>query len=537
MAVLVAGRVFLGGAAGNPQYADLRFANRHGLITGATGTGKTVSLQVMAEGFSAAGVPVFCADVKGDVAGLAEAGVPKDFLAKRAEEIGFTAEYAFGAFPVVFWDVFGKEGHPVRTTVSEIGPLLLSRMLDLNEVQEGVLNIAFRIADEQGLLLLDLKDLQAILVHVAQNASDLTIRYGNVSKATVGTVQRKLLVIEEQGGNQFLGEPALDIAQLMRTTPDGRGVINVLAAATLIQSPRLYATFLLWLLSELFEDLPEIGDPEKPRLVFFFDEAHLLFNDAPKPLLEKIEQVVRLIRSKGVGVYFVTQNPLDVPEIVLAQLGNRVQHALRAYTPRETKAVKVAADTFRPNPAFDTYETITQLGVGEALVSTLQEKGVPSIVERTLMRPPSSRIGTITEEERRKVIAASPVGPIYDAAVDRESAFEVLSARVETKVETKIEAEVITETVAPPTNIPPPTEAQKQVTPQGGILDTFFGVGRKRGQRLTATQRVTREVTRTVTNRVAGGVAAEVGRQMGGSIGGSVGRAIVRGILGGMLRG
>ena len=276
MAVLVAGKVFLGGAGGNPQYADLPFANRHGLITGATGTGKTVSLQVMAEGFSAAGVPVFCADVKGDVAGLAEAGVAKDFLAKRAEEIGFTAEYRFEAFPVVFWDVFGKEGHPVRTTVSEIGPLLLSRMLDLNEVQEGVLNIAFRIADEQGLLLLDLKDLQAILVHVAENASDLTIRYGNVSKATVGTVQRKLLVIEEQGGDQFLGEPALNIEQLMRTTPDGRGVINVLAAATLIQSPRLYATFLLWLLSELFEDLPEIGDPEKPRLVFFFDEAHLL---------------------------------------------------------------------------------------------------------------------------------------------------------------------------------------------------------------------------------------------------------------------
>ena len=433
MTVLEQGKVFIGTSA-KPEYIELRYGNRHGLITGATGTGKTVSLQVLSEGFSAAGVPVFCADVKGDVAGLAEAGTPKDFLAKRAAQIGFTDEYKFSAFPVVFWDLFGVEGHPIRTTISEIGPLLLSRLLDLNDTQEGVLNIAFRLADDEGLLLLDLKDLQAMLTHVAEEAKELTIRYGNVSKASVGAVQRKLLVLEEQGGASFFGEPALDINQMIRTTPDGRGVINILAAAKLMESPRLYATFLLWLMSELFEELPEVGDPEKPRMVFFFDEAHLLFNDAPKALLEKIEQVVRLIRSKGVGIYFVTQNPLDVPDIVLGQMGNRVQHALRAFTPRDQKAVKAAADTFRPNPAFSAAEVISQLGVGEALVSTLVDKGVPSIVERTLVRPPSSRIGTISEEERKKVIAASPVGGIYDKVIDRESAFEVLSVRVETKV-------------------------------------------------------------------------------------------------------
>jgi DNA helicase HerA-like ATPase len=424
MTVLEQGKVYIGTST-KPEYVELHYGNRHGLITGATGTGKTVSLQVLAEGFSAAGVPVVCADVKGDVAGLAEAGEPKDFLTSRAEKIGFAEEHRFDAFPVVFWDLFGEEGHPIRTTVSEIGPLLLSRLLDLNDTQEGVLNIAFRVADDKGLLLLDLKDLQAMLTYVAEEASDLTTRYGNVSKATVGTVQRKLLVLEEQGGMSFFGEPALDINQMIRTTPDGRGVINILAAARLMQSPRVYATFLLWLLSELFEELPEIGDPEKPRVVFFFDEAHLLFNDAPKALLEKIEQVVRLIRSKGVGIYFVTQNPLDVPDIVLGQMGNRVQHALRAFTPRDQKAVRAAADTFRPNPAFSAAEAITQLGVGEALVSTLIEKGVPSVVERTLVRPPSSRIGTISEEERRKVIAASPVGGIYDKAIDRESAFEI----------------------------------------------------------------------------------------------------------------
>jgi DNA helicase HerA-like ATPase len=524
MAILEPGKVFLG-ASTKPEYVLLPYANRHGLITGATGTGKTVSLQIMAEGFANAGVPVFCADIKGDLAGLAVAGEAKDFLAKRAETIGFTAEYRFEAFPVVFWDVFGKAGHPVRTTVSEMGPLLLSRMLDLNDTQEGVLNIAFRVADEDGLLLLDLKDLQSLLVHIAERASDLTTRYGNVSKATVGTVQRKLLVLEEQGGANFFGEPALEIGELMRTTRDGRGIVNILAANDLMNAPRLYATFLLWLLSELFEDLPEIGDPEKPRLVFFFDEAHLLFNDAPKALLEKIEQVVRLIRSKGVGVYFVTQNPLDVPDIVLAQLGNRVQHALRAFTPRDTKAVKAAADTFRPNPEFSAFDAITQLGVGEALVSTLEDKGVPSIVQRTLMRPPSSRIGTISEEERKRIIAASPIGTLYDKTVDRESAFEVLSMRVETK--TSVEVAAADE---------PAASEPEEAGGIGGMIGSIFGTSRPRGKRLTTGQRVARSVTRTVTTRVVGGVAAEVGKKFGGSLGGSVGRAIVRGVLGGILR-
>jgi uncharacterized protein len=534
MTVLQPGSVFLG-SSGKPEYLRLPYANRHGLITGATGTGKTVSLQVMAEGFSNDGVPVFAADIKGDLAGLAAAGEPKDFLAKRAETIGFTAEYKFEAFPVVFWDLFGKEGHPIRTTVSEMGPLLLSRLLDLNDTQEGVLNIAFRIADEDGLLLLDLKDLQALLAHVGERASELTIRYGNVAKPSVGAVQRALLVLEEQGGSQFFGEPALDINEFMRTTREGRGMINVLAAASLMQSPRLYATFLLWLLSELFDELPEIGDPDKPKLVFFFDEAHLLFNDAPKALLEKIEQVVRLIRSKGVGVYFVTQNPLDVPETVLAQMGNRIQHALRAYTPRETRAVKTAADTFRPNPEFSAFDVITQLGVGEALVSTLEEKGIPSIVQKTLMRPPSSRIGVISDVERSKVIATSPIGGIYNKLVDRQSAFEILSAKLNEKT---AEAPPETPQSPPPageTTVPAPQEAPSGGG-IGGMLGTIFGTNQPRNRRLTTTQRVAREVTRSVTNRVAGQVAADVGRSLGGSLGGTVGRAIVRSILGGILR-
>ena len=522
MTVLEPDRVFLG-ASSKPEYVRLAYGNRHGLITGATGTGKTVSLQILAEGFSEAGVPVFCADIKGDLAGLAVAGEPKDFLAKRAEAIGISEEYKFEAFPVIFWDVFGKEGHPVRTTISEMGPLLLSRMLDLNDTQEGVLNIAFRIADEDGLLLLDLKDLQALLVHVAERRNELKIRYGNISPASVGAIQRKLLVLDEQGGEQFFGEPAIEISELMRTTRDGRGMINVLAATELMNAPRLYATFLLWLLSELFEDLPEVGDPDKPRLVFFFDEAHLLFNDAPKALLEKVEQLVRLIRSKGVGVYFVTQNPLDVPDMVLAQLGNRVQHALRAFTPRDTKAVKAAADTFRPNPEFSAFEAITQLGVGEALVSTLEDKGVPSIVQRTLIRPPSSRIGTISEEERRKAIAASPIGTIYDKPVDRESAFEILSARVETKAKT----EAVAGDAA---------EVEEGGTSIGDMIGELLGTNRPRGKRLTTSQRVARSVTRTLTTRVIGGAVADIGKKFGGSVGGSVGRAIVRGVLGGILR-
>jgi DNA helicase HerA-like ATPase len=408
----------------------LKVANRHGIVTGATGTGKTVTLQILAEGFSNAGVPVFCADIKGDLAGISMLGEAKDFLLKRAETIKLDP-YEFQEFPVIFWDLFGEQGHPVRATVSEMGPLLLSRLMNLSEAQEGVMNIAFRLADEEGMLLLDMKDLQAMLASMAERAQELGARYGNVSRQSVGAIQRSLLVLEEQGGSHFFGEPALKITDLMRNTRDGRGAINVLAADRLMMNPRLYATFLLWLLSELFEELPEVGDPEKPKLVFFFDEAHLLFDEAPRALLERVEQVVRLIRSKGVGVYFVTQNPLDVPETVLAQLGNRIQHALRAYTPREQKAVKTAADTFRPNPDFDCYTAITQLGTGEALVSTLQEKGVPSMVERTLIRPPAARMGAITPDERRKVIAASPVAALYDQPVDRESAYELLKKRAE----------------------------------------------------------------------------------------------------------
>ena len=378
------GTIFVGMSGDKPQALSLALANRHGLITGATGTGKTVTLQVLAEGFSRAGVPVFAADIKGDLSGVAEVGEAKDALVARAKKLGFT--YEPDEFPVVFWDVFGVEGHPVRATVSEMGPLLLARMMDLNDVQEGVLNIAFRVADEQGLLLLDMKDLRAILAFVAEQADQLTTQYGNVSKATVGTIQRQLLVLENQGAMKFFGEPALMLKDFIRTDRDGRGIINVLAADKLMESPQLYATFLLWLMSELFEQLPEIGDPEKPKLVFFFDEAHLLFTDAPKALLTKIEQVVRLIRSKGVGVYFVTQNPLDVPDTVLAQLSNRVQHALRAFTPRDQRAVKAAAETFRPNPKLDTAQVITQLEKGEALVSFLEGNGSPAMVERCTVR-------------------------------------------------------------------------------------------------------------------------------------------------------
>lgn len=429
------GQVYLGtsrhpdDSINKPEYLQLKLANRHGLITGATGTGKTVSLQILTEGFSRAGVPVFCADVKGDLSGLSMAGESKDFLEARADTIGFADDYDYEAFPTIFWDLFGEQGHPIRTTISDMGPLLLSRLMELNATQEGVLNIAFKIADEEGLLLLDMKDLRSLLSNLAERAKEISGTYGNVSRASVGAIQRQLLVLEQQGAENFFGEPALAITDIMRTAPDGRGMVNILAADKLMMSPRLYATFLLWLLSELFEQLPEVGNPDKPRLVFFFDEAHLLFDEAPKILLEKVEQVVKLIRSKGVGVFFVTQNPLDVPDSVLAQLGNRVQHALRAYTPRERKAVKTAADTFRPNPEFDAFEVITNLGVGEALVSTLMKKGVPSIVERTLVRPPSSRMAPITPQERKKIMQGSPVFGQYDDRVDRESAYEVLKKR------------------------------------------------------------------------------------------------------------
>jgi len=420
------------GKGAQPQWLLPRYGNRHGVVTGATGTGKTVTLQILAEGFSRLGVPVFLADVKGDLSGLSQPISPNPKIDERLEKIGI-ADFAPTAWPLVYWDLFGKKGHPIRTTISEMGPLLLANLLELNDTQEGVLNIAFRAADEEGLLLLDLEDLQALLRFVAENRQTLSVKYGNVSAASVAAIQRRLLVLEDQGAEEFFGEPALEFADLMRVDLSGRGVINALAADTLIHFPRLYATFLLWLLSELFEELPEVGDPDKPKLVFFFDEAHLLFDKAPRALLEKVEQVVRLIRSKGVGVFFVTQNPLDIPDTVLGQLGNRIQHALRAYTPREQKAVRAAAQTFRSNPVLDVETAITQLGVGEALVSTLQDKGVPGIVDQCLIRPPTSRIGSATAAELTEVRSRSPVGDRYDTPLDRESAAEVLQMRAEKK--------------------------------------------------------------------------------------------------------
>jgi len=424
--------IFVGRGTG-PVYLEPRLANRHGLIAGATGTGKTVSLQILAEAFSRRGVPVFLADVKGDLSGISQPGKEHPRLRERAEQIGLDS-YEFEGFPVVYWDLFGKKGHRVRATVSEMGPLLLARLLGLNETQEGVLYAVFRMADDQGLLLLDLKDLRALLAFAGENASELTLEYGNIPRASVGAIQRRLLVLEQEGAREFLGEPALDLFDFMRSGANGYGNINILAADTLMQYPKLYATFLLWLLSELFEVLPEIGDTDKPRLVFFFDEAHLLFDDAPKALVDKVEQVVRLIRSKGVGVYFVTQNPLDIPDTILGQLGNRIQHALRAFTPRDQKAVRAAATTFRPNPAFDSAEVIKELGVGEALVSMLGSKGTPAIVERTLIRPPASRLGPATTAERQAVIRQSLLGSRYDQAIDRKSAYETLKERAEKAV-------------------------------------------------------------------------------------------------------
>ena len=424
--------IFVGLGGGENQQLELSRANRHGLIAGATGTGKTVTLQGLAESFSAEGVPVFVADVKGDLAGISMAGSPTfkhaDKLESRAKELGID-DYAYSDNPAIFWDLYGEQGHPIRTTISEMGPLLLARLMGLNDTQEGVLNIAFRYADEQGLLLLNLDDLQSMLAFTAENASELSAKYGNVSKASVGAIQRQLLQLDSQGAGRFFGEPALEIDDFLQCDERGRGYINVLAADRLMRSPKLYATFLLWLLSELFETLPEVGDPEKPKLVFFFDEAHLLFEDAPKALEDKVEQVVRLIRSKGVGVYFVTQNPIDIPEDVAGQLGNRVQHALRAFTPRDQKAIKAAAETFRINPDLDVAQTITELRVGEALVSTLMEDGAPSVVQRTLIKPPRSRLGPITAKERAIMQSISPFDGKYDEEIDRESAEEVLLAK------------------------------------------------------------------------------------------------------------
>jgi len=509
-------KIFIGKGE-QPVWLTLALANRHGLVTGATGTGKTVSLQVMAEGFARAGVPVFAADIKGDLSGISQVGEPKDFIVKRAGEMGLA--FQPDRFSTVFWDVFGEQGHPVRATVSEMGPLLLSRMMDLNDVQEGVLNVVFKVADEQGLLLLDMKDLRAMLSFIAEHATELTTEYGNVSKQTVGTIQRQLLVLENQGGARFFGEPALTLKDFMRTDSDGRGMVNILVADKLMQNPRLYATFLLWMLSELFEELPEAGDPPKPKLVFFFDEAHLLFNDAPKALMDKVEQVVRLIRSKGVGVYFVTQNPIDVPDKVLAQLGNRVQHALRAFTPRDQKAVAAAAQTFRPNPKLRTAEVITELGKGEALVSFLEGNGTPAMVERVMIRPPTVRIGPVTPEERKAIMDKSPVKGKYDTTIDTESAYEVLQKRVAGAAAGAGGA-----------------AGEGGILGQiGGIVGTIFGANAPRGMMSTG-QIIARSVTRSVTNKVVGGVAADLGKSMGGSIGGSVGRALVRGALGGLLR-
>src|SRR5829696_5435107 len=527
-------QIFIGRGE-QPSWLTLSLANRHGLVTGATGTGKTVTLQVMAEGFARAGVPVFAADIKGDLSGISEVGEPKDFILKRATEMGLKFEP--DQFSTVFWDVFGEQGHPVRATVTEMGPLLLSRMLDLNDVQEGVLNVAFRVADENGLTLIDMKDLRSLLDAIApaggkKKGPDAEVdelaeirkaaqSFGNVSKATVGTIQRQLLVLENQGATKFFGEPALMLKDFMKTDSDGRGMVNILVADKLMESPRLYSTFLLWLLSELFEELPEAGDLPKPKLVFFFDEAHLLFDDAPKALMDKIEHVVRLIRSKGVGVYFVTQNPIDVPDKVLAQLGGRVQHALRAFTPRDQKAVNAAAQTFRPNPKLDTARVIMELGKGEALASFLEGGGTPTMVERVMIRPPSARIGPITPEERKAIISKSPVKGKYDTAVDAESAYEMLQKRVAG--------------TAAPANGADGGGGGGILGQIGSIVGTIFGTNAKRG-RLSTGQVIARDVTRSVTNKVVGGIVADLGKSVGGSLGGSVGRALVRGALGGLLR-
>ncbi|HEX7752438.1 MAG TPA: helicase HerA-like domain-containing protein [Novosphingobium sp.] len=518
-----------GGAADGPrQSLVLKRANRHGLIAGATGTGKTVTLQGLAEGFSAAGVPVFVADVKGDLAGMAMAGSPTakvhEPFSKRAAEIGDTT-WAYRDNPVIFWDLFGEQGHPIRTTISEMGPLLLARLMGLNEVQEGVLAIAFRVADEQNLLLLDLGDLQAMLVWCAENADELTTKYGNVSKATVGTIQRQLLTLESQGGDHFFGEPALDIQDMIRTDENGRGYLNILAADKLMASPKLYATFLLWLLSEMFETLPEVGDPDKPKLVFFFDEAHLLFDDAPPALTDKIEQVVRLIRSKGVGVYFVTQNPIDIPEKVAGQLGNRIQHALRAFTPRDQKAIRAAAETFRVNPDLDVETVITELKVGEALVSTLEPDGSPSVVQRTLIAPPCSRLGPVTDKERAIVQSISPCEGKYDTAVDRESAAEVLTRKA---ADAAAAARVVEEQGV---------EAQRAQPRQSPSLWEKAGKAALGAAAASAGTMVARSLSgRKSSGSPAASAASAAAGTLATALGGAALGRFARGLLGGLLR-
>ena len=503
------GTVFVGGggqAHAVPQHLLLKYANRHGLIAGATGTGKTVTLQTLAESFSRAGIPVFLADVKGDVAGISQAGGGDDKLraafASRAETIGLDLD--FQAFPVTFWDIWGQKGHPVRTTPAEMGPLLLSRLLGLTDAQEGVMNIAFRVADEEGLALLDMKDLQAMLVWIGQNARDLGLRYGNIAAASVGAIQRRLLVLEGEGGDLLFGEPALELADLIRLDASGKGVINILAAERLMNAPRLYATFLLWLLSELFEQLPEVGDPDKPRLAFFFDEAHLLFDDAPPALVAKIERVARLIRSKGVSIWFVTQSPTDIPDSVLGQIGNRVQHALRAFTARDQRALRQAAENYRANPAFDTADAIQHVGTGEAVTSFLQAKGVPGMAERVLIRPPLASLGPIGDEARAAIMAASPMSLKYDERLDRESAFELLAKRTETVAQAD----------------PGPEESReysraRRYEPGAGRPDS----------------------PARSTSRQSDSIATTFGKSLARQLGTRTGQALVRGVLGSLRRG
>ncbi len=504
----------------------LGLANRHGLITGATGTGKTVSLQVLAEGFSRAGVPVFMADVKGDLTGISQAGDIGPKMKLRLEQLGWPAP-ELAAFPVTLWDVFGEKGHPLRATVSDMGPLLLSRMLGLNETQEGVLHLVFKIADEQGMLLLDAKDLRAMLQYVGDHAKQFTTEFGNISAASVGSIQRGLMVLDQQGADQFFGEPMLNIDDLMQTDAQGRGIINVLSADRLLNAPRLYGSFLLWLLSDLFEHLPEVGDRDKPKLVFFFDEAHLLFNEAPRPLLEKVEQVVRLIRSKGVGIYFVTQNPLDIPDTVLGQLGNRVQHALRAFTPRDQKAVQAAAQTMRANPAFDTVQVISELGVGEALISFLDEKGRPSVVERAFVLPPSSRMGPVNDAERKALIEKSVVAGVYEKTEDRESAFEKIKGRsaagaADRQATSKQGAGSDPNSTgasagAGGSSDTAPTEPDLGDRIKDGMMGSLGGLMRGTGRKDSILESVAKSAARSIGTRI--------------------GSAIVRGVLGSLTRG
>jgi len=537
--------IFIGAGPGgeHPQQLELSRANRHGLIAGATGTGKTVTLQGLVEGLSAAGVPCFVADVKGDLSGLAMAGSPTakthEIFAARAADIGMTG-WSYRDTPVQFWDLFGTGGHPIRTTVSEMGPLLLSRLMNLNDVQEGVLNIAFNVADKEGLLLLDLDDLQSMLVHIGEDAERLTLEYGNVSKQSVGSIQRSLLQLRSQGGDHFFGEPAVDLHDFIGVDDSGRGLVNILVADRLMASPRLYATFLLWLLSELFEVLPEIGDPDKPVLCFFFDEAHLLFDDAPPGLLEKVEQVVRLIRSKGVGVYFITQNPIDIPDKVAAQLNNRIQHKLNAFTPRDQQAVKAAADTFRVNPAIDVATAITELKIGEALVSLLQPDGAPSPVERTLIKPPSSRVGPITDQERQVIVSTDAIATKYDQLLDRDSAEEILRAKAD-------------EAVASAAAEKARTDAEKQAAQQAkqdAILAKQQAQAAAAQARLEAQQRREQERADAAAAReearrareaakpsMADKIITSATRSAASSIGRSLGNQLLRGILGGLMRG